>query len=201
MSAHRIEFEQEFFDQAERNCGIERRSTVVSDDPSSRVATSWNFVLAAVLFTSPPITLPWRTEMSVAAPTTWTAPIAPSAAARMSLHELDRLEDNWNDQGAPGPTHAARRNAKAVVDASIERGMPPDRVLPSVEGGVSLFWFGPERLAGNTPRRYGWIECDNTGGLCALESDRLADPPLGREFKRSEINSVLQALKTFTAQT
>lgn len=78
--------------------------------------------------------------------------------------KLDTIEDNWDGCGADAPNATARSAAFKILATLEELGIDPERVVPSVEGGVGIYW---SKKAG-----YVCIECENDGAVVGLYSDR-----------------------------
>jgi hypothetical protein len=83
--------------------------------------------------------------------------------ANEKLKSLLHLSRGWDSYEADPPNQSAIRRAEQVLTAVNSTGYRPDRIVPSVEGGVVLSFRRGDR--------YGDIECDNDGDMVALVSD------------------------------
>lgn len=54
-------------------------------------------------------------------------------ANKITLDELRKLKDNWDDEGAPKPTEAALQLAEKIINAQ-------PTVVPLTNGGVQIEW-------------------------------------------------------------
>ena len=79
------------------------------------------------------------------------------------LDELGKLNANWDGHGAEAPNSLAIMEARKVLYDLEKIDFEPSRILPSAVGGVSLCFF--------KPKKYGEIECYNTGESIAIIKD------------------------------
>lgn len=91
---------------------------------------------------------------------------------QLEVWKLRGLDDNWDGQGARAPSELACEIAHRLLDEAIRQGMPPDRVVPDVTGGVALYWFGAEQMEGGAHRRYASIGVENYGDVALLMVER-----------------------------
>jgi|GEM_PF-6689583 hypothetical protein len=87
-----------------------------------------------------------------------------------SLEFLRTLEDNWDSYDAEAPNKNAFDKAQKTIDYLQMVNFPPTKIVPSVEGGLSLLFVRGEK--------YAEIECDNDGDVICGLSDRKNDPIL-----------------------
>jgi hypothetical protein len=83
--------------------------------------------------------------------------------ATEKLESLLHLSRGWDSYEADPPNQSAIRRAEQVLTAVNSTPYRPDRIAPSIEGGVVLSFRRGDR--------YGDIECDNDGDMVALVSD------------------------------
>ena len=84
--------------------------------------------------------------------------------AREKLQSLLHLSRGWDSYEADPPNQSAIHRAEQVLTAVNSTPYRPDRIAPSIEGGV-VFSF-------RRGDRYGDIECDNDGDVVALTPGR-----------------------------
>jgi len=84
--------------------------------------------------------------------------------ALAEVRVLRRLPSDWDTYGAEPPSALAAHNAEDVLWLACGLDLRPDRVAPSSEGGVALTFLGEGR-------RYGHVECLDSGEIVALVSD------------------------------
>jgi hypothetical protein len=103
------------------------------------------------------------------------------------IEGMTRLPDDWNGYGSEKPSSFAVGAATIILNKALDIRIP-DRVAPSAQGGVGLFFY-----SGN---RYADIECFNNGEI-------LGTTAIGREkpyiwpIKPNEFSATLQNIKTF----
>jgi len=79
------------------------------------------------------------------------------------LKKLSEVARGWDTYSADPPNPLALRKAREVLAASVKLGSLPDRIVPSVEGGVAVvFAVRPH---------YAAIECFNEGDVIASFAD------------------------------
>ena len=84
------------------------------------------------------------------------------------LRSFARLQPGWDGYSAAPPTHVVVAAARDFLTATAEAETPPDRIAPSVVGGIGV-----------TFRRNGhkvYVEFRNTGSILALFSDGTTEP-------------------------
>lgn len=77
---------------------------------------------------------------------------------------LTELEFDWNGYGSEPPNSTAAENAKSVIEALVESLEYPDKIAPSAENGIAIYWYHLNK--------YALIECYNDGTILAGISDR-----------------------------
>lgn len=74
----------------------------------------------------------------------------PERSSRHSIAERLRsfllLEDGWDGARAPAPSRLAVDVGHLVLDLSEKVGLDIDRVVPDVEGGLAVYFFGGAEL-------------------------------------------------------
>jgi hypothetical protein len=55
-----------------------------------------------------------------------------------ALNDLYRVPDDWNAYGSPSPTKPAIEISRGILNSLSAERLPPERVLPSADGGVAL---------------------------------------------------------------
>src|SRR5437016_919974 len=56
------------------------------------------------------------------------------------IDQLASLRFGWDSYGADPPNHVASENAKYWLGALISQGIEPSTIVPSAEGGISLYF-------------------------------------------------------------
>ncbi len=92
-----------------------------------------------------------------------------TADINIALSKLTFLRDGWDGYDAPAPSGPATLVADAFLQ-SLARTIKPDRVAPSVMGGVGITC--KSQRAG----RKVYIEFLNKGSACVLFSDGASEP-------------------------
>ena len=106
------------------------------------------------------------------------------------LDELKTLQSNWDSYGAETPNTNALSNAREIILRVIEKQIMPNRILPSVEGGVSIVFGNKRRLAD--------IEIFNDGDvIVSLMNDQAVKGVFQIEFEEKEIDQALERIATF----
>lgn len=105
-----------------------------------------------------------------------------------SLLAFRELTENWNSYGAQPPNEKAISIGEAIFSHLIEQDLLPDRIVPSVEGGLAfVFLFG---------ELYADIECFNDGdiliGFCAPSMD-----PKVKEALINQIEEEIEDIRSF----
>ncbi|MDP3212500.1 MAG: hypothetical protein Q8S73_00240 [Deltaproteobacteria bacterium] len=121
-------------------------------------------------------------------------------AAHLHLWALARLSAGWDGHDAPPPSAMACERAHQVVSVAASRGFTPSQVVPDVEGGVALYWYGEERTAGGGHRLAASVSIDNDGDLFASMVDRVTQHVETWGALVDDLDAVLDRLMNFTAQ-
>ena len=106
------------------------------------------------------------------------------AGASFQLESLTKLQADWDGQGAQAPNRAALQAGRRILQALQKTNLVPERVLPSVEGGVGFVF-----VSGSD---YADIECTNEGEVlwtCSPLHDKSEiweTPPQASEMKLME---------------
>jgi hypothetical protein len=94
---------------------------------------------------------------------------------------FETLERGWNGYDAPPPAEKAMITAKNLIATMLDEGLAPNRVTPSVVGGIGITKRYEDRKV--------YFEIQNDGKVYALFSDGVTDPQV--------IEVVPGLLKTF----
>jgi len=75
------------------------------------------------------------------------ADTSPWELAVQTVIQFQQLGDNWDGQGAPGPSPELLASAIGLASLLNEQGVaPPSRVVPGPEGSVIFEWQEPEGM-------------------------------------------------------
>jgi hypothetical protein len=85
-----------------------------------------------------------------------------------TLEKLGSLSANWDSNGADKPAQTALANAASIGRAFIKKGLVPDALTPSSEGGVAICFMRNQKYAD--------IECFNSGEVLAVRYSSTEDP-------------------------
>ena len=113
------------------------------------------------------------------------------------LWEYAALPQGWNGYRAVPPNKRALERARRALDQASMAGLLPERVVPDVEGGVGLEWFGCGVLDGGARRRLASTTCDNDGDLVAGIEDRVSGELETWELDEGELALTLQRFRDF----
>jgi hypothetical protein len=83
------------------------------------------------------------------------------------LDDLRRLENNWNNRGAPAPSEEALPAAALFLQVMRSKCQFPSRIAASAVGGVGITLRRGDRIA--------YVEFYNTGTACALLCDEVSE--------------------------
>jgi hypothetical protein len=103
------------------------------------------------------------------------------------IEAMKHLSDDWNGYGSEKPSSFAVDAAMIILSSALGIRIP-DRVGPSAQGGVGLFFYSGDRYAD--------IECFNNGEI-------LGTTAIGRErphiwpIKPNDFSATLQDIKNF----
>jgi hypothetical protein len=90
------------------------------------------------------------------------------AELEIRLRQLAGLRTNWDTYGSEPPSRESLSSAGTIAKAFINRGLIPDAVGPSAEGGVAICFVRNQRYAD--------IECFNSGETLAVRYSSDEDP-------------------------
>jgi hypothetical protein len=118
--------------------------------------------------------------------------IEPTSGTRVwnlmeTVKNMKDLRHDWNGYGSEPPNLRAREMAQEILLSSASV-IVPNRVAPSAQGGVGIFFYHENR--------YGDIECLNTGETLATISDG-SGRPLVWEITPSERKGALERIGHF----
>jgi hypothetical protein len=106
------------------------------------------------------------------------------------LDSLKELKQGWDSYNAPSPASSAILIADALLRNLQESGTKPDRLSPSVVGGIG-FTFKSVGLKV-------YVEISNRGSVHALFSDGLTDPIVQKvNSEHSSFTELISRIKTY----
>lgn len=111
---------------------------------------------------------------------------AEMAALHAKISNYSRLNEGWNGYSAPAPSEKAILTAKNLVSHLLMEKNEPNRIAPSVVGGIGI----THRRAG----RRVYIEIYNDGRVFALFTDGNTEP------ETKEIEPGYQSFKILIAE-
>jgi hypothetical protein len=82
---------------------------------------------------------------------------SPSPDSHAGKSELEALEPNWDDEGAPTPSADAVSKAVDIVTWAERNGLLVESVDPDVLGGVAIY------MKSAAPRQRAWVSILNNG--------------------------------------
>jgi hypothetical protein len=85
----------------------------------------------------------------------------------IDLHGLESLKPGWNGYSAPPPDHKAIEAARRYLQIASEENLEPQRVEPSVMGGVGITHRKEAKKV--------YVEFYNDGTIHSLFSERAAN--------------------------
>jgi hypothetical protein len=88
--------------------------------------------------------------------------------AEQALKDMAKLMPNWNSYGAAPPSRETRDRAAETLVSLQRLSFLPTKVVPSSEGGVTIFFIREDRYAD--------IEFLNTGEMLAVTYVGVAEP-------------------------
>ena len=113
---------------------------------------------------------------------------SPSQHLLLKLEQLGELSDNWDSYGAEAPSGHALDVAKSFVEGFASSGLFPDRVVPSVEGGVGLVFLKDSS--------YVDVEIFNDGEVLLGESHLDKDSYV-QEVSLDDMNEIVNRVRGF----
>jgi hypothetical protein len=82
---------------------------------------------------------------------------SPSAVSHVWKSELEALEPNWDDEGAPTPSADTISKAVDIATWAVRSGLLVESVDPDVLGGVAVY------LKSGEPKLRAWVSILNNG--------------------------------------
>lgn len=116
---------------------------------------------------------------------------ATSAWVRQELERIDgfgSLARGWDSYSAEPPNRTARVWAREAINILDSMEFPPDRVAPSVDGGIALTW--------SREGKYANIEVFNSGEVITAKRDGDGNPVL-TEVPTDKIEAGLRAIRDY----
>lgn len=80
------------------------------------------------------------------------------------MDDMKSIKAGWDSYSAEAPNEIAMNNAKLVLDHLYSSSIIPDRIIPSVEGGVAITFIRDDRYAD--------FECFNDGEIYVGQSTK-----------------------------
>lgn len=110
-------------------------------------------------------------------------------SAKQRLDYLQLLRDNWDGNGAEGPSVVALENARDTIVALADIDLRPRDIDASIEGGICISF--------RNGSKYADIECFNTGETLAVTSSAGIDTKVW-SIDNSSVADELQRIRNFT---
>ncbi|MDQ2731987.1 MAG: hypothetical protein M3Y56_10035 [Armatimonadota bacterium] len=98
------------------------------------------------------------------------------------------MEIGWDSYDAPPPNATARYWAEQMLHLLSEVQFRPDRVAPSVEGGVAIAWRRGSKNAN--------IEFFNSGEILIATRDKMGKP-LIEEFFPDDLREAMELIRGY----
>jgi len=112
----------------------------------------------------------------------------------------DAISLDIQPDAAPPPSGVACELARQVTEHAVAAGFEPSRVVADVEGGIAVYWFGTETLAGGSHRKVASITIGNDGELAGLTEDRTAEAREGFGVALETVDAALTRLRAFVGE-
>jgi hypothetical protein len=104
--------------------------------------------------------------------------------ADVELERISGIEANWDSYGAEPPSATAISVSRAILAELAGSLILPSAIVPSAEGGVSIYFMSGDRSA--------YVETDNQGAQALVLYDQLGNTEvleLGVDVARSEVGN------------
>jgi len=85
-----------------------------------------------------------------------------------ALETYANLEDNWDSYGADKPSPSAIKATAEFMEKVRAEPFVPDRIIPSAEGGIAIYFTKGPKTA--------YVEYRNSGGVILAMYDDKNDP-------------------------
>ena len=108
--------------------------------------------------------------------------------AGLELHRISNLEADWDSYGAEAPSATAIRASQEVLEELAGALILPSTIVPSAEGGVSIYFMTGDRTV--------YIENYNQGSQVLVMYDRHGNTEVlevGRDIVRADIGGKILA--------
>jgi len=108
--------------------------------------------------------------------------------AERALDRISNMERDWDSYGAEPPSADAVRASKEILEELAGALILPSTIVPSAEGGVSIYFM--------TGRRTVYVESYNQGSQALVMYDNNGDAEvleIGREIPRADVSGRILA--------
>jgi hypothetical protein len=108
--------------------------------------------------------------------------------AQRELDKISNLETNWDSNGAAPPSADSIQASREILDELAGDLILPSTIVPSAEGGVSVYFMTGNRTA--------YVESDNQGSQVLVLHDQDGDTEvfeLGQDIQRTEVSNRIVA--------
>lgn len=98
------------------------------------------------------------------------------------LHRISNIQTDWDSYGAEPPSADAIRASQEILEDLAEAQILPSTIVPSAEGGVSIYFM--------TGNRTVYVESYNQGSQALVMYDQLGNTEVlevGRDILRSDV--------------
>ena len=108
--------------------------------------------------------------------------------AEVELDRISNMETDWDSYGAEPPSAAAIRASREILEELAGALILPSTIVPSAEGGVSVYFMIGNRTA--------YVESYNQGSQALVMYDQKGNTEvfeLGRDILRAEVSGRILA--------
>jgi hypothetical protein len=108
--------------------------------------------------------------------------------AELDLDRMSGMEPDWDSYGAEPPSPGAIQSSREILNELAGALILPSAIVPSSEGGVSIYFMSGDRTA--------YIETDNDGSLALVMYDQQGNTEVlefGRDIPRAEVGTQILA--------
>ena len=95
------------------------------------------------------------------------------------------------------PSDAARLGAERLVDRFRAGGLDPDRAVADPDGGIAIYVFGSDVLAGGARARYGRVAAMNDGSIVAACVDRTQNQDEAWDVRSDGVDGAVERIRVF----
>lgn len=119
------------------------------------------------------------------------------------LRQFLTMSDGWDGELAPAPAPAAVEMSETIVLLGREVGVVPSRIVPDVEGGIAVYYFGGELLPDGGRRLQSGVLVSNDRELVLYRRDRETEEEHIDEIEPTHqgLREALGIIKNFVAGT